>query len=122
MSSTRQLKYGGIIRKDLSEIFQRDSKNWFGKTFITVTEVQVTPDLAYAKVFISLMLVPNKDAVMEKIEAHNKDLRRTLGNKIGKQVRVVPELTFVLDETADDAQKMDDLLAGLNIPPEDKED
>lgn len=117
MSSTRQLKYAGLIRKDLSEIFQRDAKHWFGKAFITVTEVKVSPDLGFAKVYLSLMLVDDKKAFMELLDSRKKELRKALGNKIGKQVRIVPEIAFVLDETELQAQRIEDILSNLDIPP-----
>ena len=122
MSSTRQLKYAGLIQKDLSEIFQRDAKNWFGNAFITVTEVRVSPDLSFAKVFISLMMVADKDEFISMMNGRKKDLRRTLGNRIGKQVRIVPDLAFVLDETETKAQKIDDILSNLDIPKDENPD
>ena len=122
MSSTRQLKYAGLIQKDLSEIFQRDAKNWFGNAFITVTEVRVSPDLSFAKVFISLMMVADKDEFISMMNGRKKDPRRTLGNRIGKQVRIVPDLAFVLDETETKAQKIDDILSNLDIPKDENPD
>ncbi|MEQ9287125.1 MAG: 30S ribosome-binding factor RbfA [Cyclobacteriaceae bacterium] len=122
MSYTRQLKYAGLIQKDLSEIFQRDVRHLIGNAFVTVTGVEVSPDLGFAKIFISLMMVEDKERFMTTLENHKKEIRKALGNKIGKQVRIVPEIAFFLDETQDQAQKIEDLLAGLDIPPEEQED
>lgn len=118
MSKTRQLKYGNLIQKDLSDIFQRDTRHMFGNAFITVTEVSVSPDLSFAKAFISLMMVDNPVEFIESMNDKKSEIRRILGNKIGKQVRIVPELAFVLDNSQAHAQKIDDILSGLNIPPE----
>ena len=122
MSSTRQLKYAGLIQKDLSDIFQRDARHWFGKAFITITEVQVSPDLSFAKVFIGLMMVENQQQFMELMTEKKPEIRKALGLKIGKQVRIVPELHFVLDETQQQAQHIESILSKLNIPKEDNED
>lgn len=122
MSYTRQLKYAGLIQKDLSEIFQRDVRHLIGNAFVTVTGVEVSPDLGFAKIFISLMMVEDKERFMTTLDNHKKEIRKALGNKIGKQVRIVPEIAFFLDETQDQAQKIEDLLAGLDIPPEEQED
>lgn len=122
MSYTRQLKYAGLIQKDLSEIFQRDVRHLIGNAFVTVTGVEVSPDLGFAKIFISLMMVEDKKRFMTTLDNHKKEIRKALGNKIGKQVRIVPEIAFFLDETQDQAQKIEDLLAGLDIPPEEQED
>ena len=73
MSSTRQRKYSGLIQKDLSEIFQKDSKHWFGKAFITVTDVDISPDLSFAKVYISLMLVDDPASFVKAINDKKSD-------------------------------------------------
>lgn len=116
MSSTRQLKYGGLIQKDLGELFQRDPKHWFGGAFITVTGVDVTPDLALARVHLSLMMVKDQDAFLASIREIKSEIRKVLGQKIGKQVRVVPDLVFYLDKTQEEAQKMDAIISKLDIP------
>jgi len=116
MSATRQLKYGGLIQKDLSDIFQRDSRHWLGGAFVTITEVKVSPDLSFAKIFLSLMMVDNPKEFVIQINEKKSEIRKALGLKIGKQVRIVPDILFVLDETLANAQRMDGILAGLNIP------
>jgi len=123
MSQTRQLKYAGLIQKDLSEIFQRDARHIIGNAFVTVMGVEVSPDLSFAKIFISLMLVEDKKGFISLLDKHKKEIRKALGNKIGKQVRIVPEIAFFLDETEEKAQKIDDILSGLDIPsaPDDSE-
>lgn len=122
MSSTRQLKYAGLIKKDLSELFQRDSRHWFGNAFVTITDVEVSPDLSFAKVFLSLMMVDDEQGFLELVKSKKSEIRKALGLKIGKQVRIVPDLNFYLDNTQENAQKIEDLLSGLHIPPAPEED
>lgn len=117
MDSKRQQKFSRQIQKDLSEIFQRDAKHLFDGAFITVTEVKVSPDLGLAKVYLSFMLAKNKELLMDEIESKNKAIRHLLGNKLRHQARIIPELRFYLDETADYAAKMDALIGDLVIPP-----
>jgi len=116
--TVRQQKYGKLIQKELSDIFQRDKRGILENAFVTIVEVRVSPDLAIAKVYISMMLVKDKAAMLEKIRARKNEIRKALGNKIGKQVRVVPELIFFIDEVEEDAQRMDKLISGLDIPKE----
>lgn len=116
MNSTRKLKYSGLIQKDLAEIFQRDSRHWIGKAIVTVMDVEMSLDLSFAKVFISLMLVEDKEQFMELLDSKKKKIRKALGNKIGKQVRIIPELLFILDETEQKAKRMNDIIEQLNIP------
>lgn len=122
MSSTRQLKYAGLIQKDLSELFQRDSRHWFGKAFVTITDVEVSPDLSFAKIFLSLMMVDDEAAFLELVKSKKSEIRKALGLKIGKQVRIVPDLNFYIDDTQENAQKIEDILSGLHIPPAPEED
>jgi len=117
MSSTRQLKYAGLIQKDLSELFQRDTRHWFGNAFITITGVEVSPDLSFAKVYLSLMMVQDEPAFLELVKSKKNEIRKALGLKIGKQVRIVPDLDFFIDDTQENAQKIEDILSGLHIPP-----
>jgi ribosome-binding factor A len=120
--STRQLKFGRLIQKEISDIFQRDKRGILDNAFITVAEVKVSPDLGVAKVYISMMLAKDKQAVLEKINSRKSEIRKALGDKIRKQVRVIPELIFYLDEVEENAQRMDSLIKNLSIPSAAKKD
>lgn len=119
--SNRQRKFSSLLQKELAEIFQRETTHLLGNTFTTITRVEVSPDLGVAKVHLSFMLVKDNEAEIEKINGHKKEIRRLLGNRIRREVRIIPELVFYLDEGAEYAQHIDSLLSGLDIP-EPKED
>lgn len=116
--TTRQQKYGRLIQKELSDIFQRDKKGILDNAFITIADVKVNADLSVARVYISMLLAKEKEKVLDNINRHKSELRRALGDKIGKQVRIVPELIFFRDEVEENASRMDNLIRNLNIPPE----
>lgn len=121
MSSTvRQQKFSKLLQKELSDIFQRDKRGFLDNAFISIAEVKVSPDLGVAKVYISMMLAKDKEAVLEKINQHKKEIRKTLGDRIRNQVRIIPELAFFIDEVEEKAMRMDELIKGLHIPPFDK--
>lgn len=115
--TTRQLKVSKLLQRELGDIFQKDIKSLFGKTFITVTQVRISPDLAIAKVYLSF-LVDDPAEALEKIEIKKKDVRRMLSGRIGQRMRIVPELVFFLDDSAAYASRIDQLLSGLDIPEE----
>ena len=117
MESKRQQKFARLIQKDLGDIFQRDARSQFEGAFITVTDVKVSPDLGIARVYLSFMLVKDKQATLEAIRDKTKYLRQLLANRIRHQVRVIPELHFFLDDSADYAAKMDALFSNIVIPP-----
>jgi ribosome-binding factor A len=126
MESTRQQKVAKLIQKELGDIFQRQAGSLFGGAFFTLTKVQVSPDLSIARVYLSFMLAPNKGELLESLNVHKKAIRKSLGERIRKQVRIIPELQFFADENLDYASKMDEIFSKLKIPPakkdEEKED
>lgn len=110
MESVRQQKVNKLIQKELAEIFRSESRSMFGGAFITVTVVRVSPDLGTAKVYISIMATKDKKAIFKLVEDQNYQIRKRLGMIIGKQLRVVPELQFFIDDSLDYAMKIDELL------------
>ena len=115
--SKRQQKFSRLLQKELSEIFQRDIPHLFKNTMVTVTDVRVSPDLSVAKAFLSFMLAPNQQQLLEVVNERKSEIRNMLGRRIRKEVRHVPELVFFLNEAADYAAHMDRVIRGLDIPP-----
>jgi ribosome-binding factor A len=110
MGSIRQSKVESLLKRDLGSIFQIHNRDIGISEMITVTVVRISPDLSYAKVFLSVFPSGSSNEVLRKIQSHVPAIRGWLGKKIGKQVRVVPELAFFLDDSLDYADKIDDLL------------
>ena len=110
MDTTRQNKVSRLLQKELAEIFQRESRNLFGGAFITVTQVRVSPDLSSAKVYVSLFLVKDTGALLKQIKEMYSEIRKQLGIRIKKQLRIVPALDFFIDDSMDYAEKIDRLL------------
>jgi len=113
----RQQKYARLLQKEIGEIFQQDIKSMFGGAFITVSGVNVSPDLSIATVYLSLTLTKKPQAILEDVREKGKQIRQQLGSRIRNQARIIPELRFFADETLLEAEKMDKLIASLNIPP-----
>jgi ribosome-binding factor A len=118
--TTRQQKFSRLIQKELSDVFQRDKRGILDNTFITIADVKVSPDLSVARIYISMTLAKDKEKTLEKLNLHKREIRRALGEKIGKQVRIIPELVFFIDDVEENAQRIEDLIKNLNIPPSDK--
>jgi ribosome-binding factor A len=118
--TTRQQKYAKLIQKELSLIFQKDQRGILDNAFVTIADVRMNPDLSVAKVYISMLLAKEKEKVLVKINRHKSEIRKALGDSIGKQVRIIPELIFFKDELEENASKMDELIKNLNIPQPDK--
>lgn len=119
MDSTRQQKYARLFQKEIGEMFQREGYNFYGKAFVTVTGVKVSPDLGIAKIYLSIFGAKDSMAVLDQIERHNKEIRKRLGAQIRHQARIIPELKFFLDDSLDQVEKIEKLLkATRNDQPE----
>ena len=118
--TTRQQKYSKLILKELSDIFLRDKRGILDNAFITIADVRMSPDLSVARIYISMLLVKEKEKVLENITLRKSEIRKALGNRIGKQVRIIPELIFFKDEVEENATRLDELIKNLNIPPASK--
>ena len=109
-ASTRQLKVGREIQKDLAEIIRAKGMAAFDGAMVTVSEVRVSPDLSVAKVYVSIFPSEKQQTVMAILEENNRALRGELGRAVGKQLRIVPELVFYLDTSLDYAAHIEELL------------
>jgi ribosome-binding factor A len=118
--STRQQKYSKLILKELSEIFLRDKRGILDNAFITIADVRMSPDLSVARIYISMLLAKEKEKVLANINSRKSEIRKALGNQIGKQVRIIPELVFYKDEVEENASRIEELIKNLNIPPSPK--
>jgi ribosome-binding factor A len=111
MSGNRQDKVARQVQKDLGEIFIREEQNLFGGYRLTVTVVRLTADLSLARVYLSFFH-PGADPeeVLALVRHQKNALRGLLGNRVKNQLRKVPELEFYYDDSADYAEKIDQLL------------
>ena len=85
----------------------------FDKALVTVTRVSVSPDLQNAKIYLSIFNTDNKQEILLNMNENYPRLRHALSNKVGKQLRRMPELSFFLDESLDEFFRMDELLKKL---------
>lgn len=108
--STRQLKVSKQLQKDLAEIIRGKGMAFFNGALVTVSEVRISPDLSFAKVFVSIFPSAKDAEVMDILNANVKLIRFELGSRVGKQLRITPEIAFCEDTTLDYAQHIDDLL------------
>lgn len=110
MDSIRQNKISRLVQRELSDIFRDECKEVALGAMLSVTIVRVSSDLSYAKVYLSIFPTERKDAVMQSLEEKNKTVRYALGKRVGKQMRIIPELRFFVDDSLDYAEHIDQLL------------
>lgn len=108
--NTRQLKVAREIQRDLAELIRSRGMAAFDGAMVTVSGVKMTPDLSIAKVYVSIFPFEKAEKVMGLLEENNKRLRGELGRLVAKQLRIVPELAFYLDDSLDYVEHIDELL------------
>lgn len=104
----RSERVGGQLRRELAQLVQRDVKDP-RVGFVSVSDVEVTRDLAHAKVYVTVF---EEDNAARSIEALNRAagyLRRRLGQEM--RIRSVPELHFLHDASVETGARMDELIA-----------
>lgn len=108
--SKRQKQVGRMLEEELNEIFRRKGWNIMGKGMISISRVKVTPDLAEAKIYISMFQIDDKEAMLEKIEKNGWEVRKELGNNLRNNLRKVPTLAFYDDDTLEYVSKIEKVL------------
>lgn len=108
--STRQHKVAKQIQKDISEIFTRETADLFRGVMVTVTNVRMSPDLGYAKVFLSIFPFDRSGEIMNSVQANEWKIRKLLAGRIRNQLKSVPELSFFLDDSLEYIDNIENLL------------
>lgn len=110
MKSQRQLQIGENIKRIISEIFLRDDILSVPGSLITVLEADVSPDAKNAKIYIDIFgNEPMHKKIVDKLNEAAPHFRYQMAKKV--TLRVVPEITFVLDKTESRAMNLEALIA-----------
>jgi len=108
MKSFRPDRVGGLIKRELAEIF-RSKASEFGGGLLTVTEVRLPPDLRTATVWISVYGDDEHlQEILKRLQRISGHIRFLLAGRV--HLRRVPELHFKLDKTLNTARRVESLL------------
>jgi len=110
MESTRQKKVSRLIQKELAEIFIKKGNELSHGNLVSITKVRISPDLSFAKVYISIFPAKNQDAVLKTVQEHTAKIRFELGQKVRSQLRIVPDMAYMIDDSLDYIDNIDRLL------------
>lgn len=94
----------------MSEIFEFEVRGILHGGMVTITKVNVTRDLSIARFYLSIFAVKDKAKLLEEIRSHTPELRYRLGNRIARQVRIIPQIEFFEDDTLDYIENIEKLL------------
>jgi ribosome-binding factor A len=109
MDQTRQNKIARLLQKELGEMFQAETSKMKG-VLISVSVVRVSPDVSYARAYLSIFPSERAEELLNNINGNVKTLRFQLGQRVRHQLRIIPELKFFLDDSLDYIDNIDKLL------------
>ncbi|MBP3789668.1 MAG: 30S ribosome-binding factor RbfA [Prevotella sp.] len=109
MQETRQNKIARLLQKELSVIFQEQTRAMHG-VMVSVTRTKISPDLSICTAYLSIFPSERGEELLANIEKNNQQIRYTLGQRVRHQLRIVPELRFFIDDSLDYIERIDELL------------
>ncbi|MBE6266177.1 MAG: 30S ribosome-binding factor RbfA [Prevotella ruminicola] len=109
MQETRQNKIARLLQKELSLIFQQQTRATHG-VMISVTRTKISPDLSICTAYLSVFPSEKGEEILSNINANSKQIRYELGTRVRNQMRIIPELRFFIDDSLDYIEHIDELL------------
>ncbi len=108
--STRQNKISKLVQREMADILLKLNKTKFPGKLISVSVVRVTKDLGIARIYLSIFPSEFAEEILEEIKEMTKQIRGDFGRKVGKTLRVIPNLEFYIDDSLDYIENIDKLL------------
>ena len=109
MQETRQNKIARLLQKELSVIFQQQTRAMRG-VMVSVTRTKISPDLSVCTAYLSVFPSERGEEIIKNINANDKTIRYELGTRVRHQLRIIPELRFFIDDSIDYIDRIDELL------------
>ncbi len=109
METTRQNKIARLIQKELSDIFQKQTKALHG-VLVSVSVCRISPDMSVCRAYLSIFPSERAAEICENINQNVRQIRYELGQRTRHQLRIIPELKFFVDDSLDYADNIDRLL------------
>ena len=109
MQETRQNRIARLLQKELSLIFQSQTRAMHG-IMVSVTRCRVSPDLSICTAYLSIFPAEKGEEIIKNITANEKTIRYELGTRVRNQLRIIPELRFFIDDSLDYIERIDELL------------
>ena len=120
MASNRIGRINEEIQKELSSLLRSVKDPRVQDTMISITHVETTPDLRYAKVYVSFLQENRAADAMKGLKSAGGWLRRQLSSAL--QLRYTPELVWALDDSITYGAKMLELINNLPISEQSREE
>ena len=120
MASNRIGRINEEIQRELSDLFRTVKDPRVQNTMISITHVETTPDLRYAKVYVSFLEEDKAADAMKGLKSAGGWLRRQLGHNL--QLRYTPELVWELDDSITYGAHLLELINSLEVKHDEEPD
>ena len=120
MASNRIGRINEEIQKELASLIPNLKDPRVQDTMISITHVETTPDLRYAKVYVSFLQEDKAEGALKGLKSAGGWLRRELGHAL--QLRYTPELVWALDDSITYGAKMLKLINSLEVKNDEEDD
>jgi len=104
----RTNKLNALVQQNLNLIFIKDVE-WPKDTMATITKVEVTPDLSWAFITISILPINKQGTVLKKLSSQRRDIQHKLNRTL--HIRKSPKIKFKIDDEELQSRKIDRELA-----------
>ena len=109
MQETRQNRIARLLQKELSLIFQSQTRRMHG-VMVSVTRCRISPDLSICTAYLSVFPSEKGEEILENVNNNARTIRYELGTRVRNQLRIIPELRFFIDDSLDYIEHIDELL------------
>ena len=120
MASNRIGRINEEIQKELASLIRNLKDPRVQDTMISITHVETTPDLRYAKVYVSFLQEERAKDALKGLQSAGGYLRRELGSALN--LRYTPQLTWALDDSITYGAKMMKLINSLEVNKDESTD
>ncbi len=113
--SQRQLRVQELLKSALNEILIRgESKNPFlDNILVTITHVDVSPDLRNAKFYIVPTTISDTEQIINALNVSKKIIRKKIVDRVS--LKYAPEISFFFDETINEIERLDELFSSEKV-------
>lgn len=98
MKANRIARVESFLQEEFGNFFQRIGKSNFPGVLLSVTAFKITPDLSLARIYISVFPFDKSEMVRAYLSENHSTIKNEIAKVIGKNLRVMPELNFIIDD------------------------
>lgn len=117
----RQKQVAAVLEQELNDVFRHLGLHMLRGGMVSIAGVKVTPDLLEARVYLSFFQTDDKIETLRTIQEKSREIKKELNQRVRHQLRIMPKLTFFIDDTLEYVDKMEKLFREIKSQDEKKE-